>query len=525
MWELRGELDERDRGLLVSRCRAIACLAAVVCVAAATPRYPLQGVRSGANELFGEPVLFVVVDSEPDGDYDDDDVEAALAACVDENPLGGCIIELEAQTYTDVQIEIPAQVTEFRGQGDASVLLGPASPAPGPIILREPRDQGFATKFHDFKVDGNKQNLTSAPTEHNCIRIEDATNATLTDGEVYNVTCESVAHEGFLLDDAPRWSITSNTFRYLGCYDPTGTAEDPWSPGGIDSDLMGCGSWAAGEPDESNQPGRVTNGVGIEIGRNSDDVVITGNVIEYVTKIGIQGIDSSGAAESSYPEGGLVSENTVRWAGSVGIAMVRTTGWTVSSNTIEDTTADWQFGNTGQGIACSFAGRGNLFDGNTTTRTGGPGLDVGCGCGLAIGAAEPHTCNIIVRNNTVTDPCQVFTTNTAAINIQAQSWQTLDPFVDGVEVYDNEVAQSVCPAALWITGYSGMDLTNQGGFYGAGASYGLYVTDGEDLDVYSRQFFGFGSGTGIFVENTVSDCVLTFFPTGAWSTEVDNQCV
>lgn len=467
------------------------------------------------------PDTFVAVDSEPNGIYNDADVEAALAACVSAAPRGGCEIVLEAQTYTDVQIEVPHYVRTFRGHGDDSVLKGPASPSGEAIVLREPRDSGWPTVFRDFKVDGNKQNLTSAPGDHNCIRVEDPTSSQLSGGRIENVTCESVAEEGFFIEDAPNWTIVNNTLRYLGCYDETGTSEDPWTPNGLDADVMRCGAWAAGEADESNQPGRVTNGIGIEVFRNSDNVYISGNLIEYYTKIGIQGIDSDSAAENSYPANGTVKNNTIRW-GQTGIAMVRTNGWTVEGNMITDMDPPWSFGAEGRGITCSFAGRGNVFRSNSISRTGASGLDIGCGCGLGIGATEPHTCGVVADANTIDDACRVYTTNTASVKANAQSWVNLDPFVSGITLSDNVATGSNCTSGVLVVGYS--DVVVSGGAYEGGSTYGLRATDGDGLTVDASVFLGSGTGTGISIESTVSNCTVTGSPSGTWSTVEDNQC-
>lgn len=396
------------------------------------------------------PQVFLAEDSEPDGDFDDADVEAALSACTSAAPQWGCEIVLEDRLYTDVQIEVPPHVRVFRGSGSTSELLGPAEPGDAPIVLREPRDGGWPTVFRDFRIDGNKQNLTAEPGDHNCIEVGDSSASQLRGGSIIRVTCESVAHEGFQIEDAPGWSFMDNTLRYLGCYDgpnADGGALDDWEPNGIDADLMKCGTWGAAASDDDNQPGRKTPGVGIEVQRNSHDAVITGNLVEYYTKIPIQGIDSNVAAESSYPTGGLVRGNTVQW-GLSGIAMVRTNGWTVDANTISDIGAPWQVGNVGAGTSCSFAGRGTRFTGNTITRTQGSGMGVGCDCGATVGGG--FECGVVVTGNTITDACQGDTTYGT---IFADVLGTLGTAV-GITITGNSINSSECPTDLNIDGYS-----------------------------------------------------------------------
>jgi len=57
------------------------------------------------------PVVHAI-DAEPDGDLDEDDLKAALAACY---ALGGCNLVLEEGVYTDVEIKIGAHDTDLDG--------------------------------------------------------------------------------------------------------------------------------------------------------------------------------------------------------------------------------------------------------------------------------------------------------------------------------------------------------------------------------------------------------------------------
>ena len=395
----------------------------------------------GPPTVTHDPVVFAVADSEPDGDFDDADVEAALAACDAAAPRGGCDVQLLTDTtYVDVQVKVGPHVRFFRGGGDGSLIRGPIAPDGEAIIRREPRDGGWPTVFEDFRIDGRKQELTADPGGHNCIEIGDSTSNQLAGGTIQRVTCENVAKEGFQIEDAPGWSFLDNTLRYLGCH-------QNWSPDGIiDPALMDCGPWATGQPDDDNQPGRTTPGIGIEVQRNSDDAVIVGNLVEYFTKIGIQGIDSQIAAEPSYPARGLVRGNTIRW-GLSGVALVRTNDWTVDDNDLFDIGASWQFGNVGAATSCSFAGRRSQFTNNDVRRTSGSGMGIACDCGATVGGG--FGCGVVATGNRIEDACGRDTTFGTFF---ADTLGSLGTAV-GLTATGNTIVSSACPTELNLDGY------------------------------------------------------------------------
>lgn len=428
---------------------AAATLAAfMLAIPAHSAGVSFSGAGHGANQ--DAPTVFRAVDSEPDGDFDDADVEAALTACDSAAPANGCRIELVwGETYTDAQIEVGEHVRYFRGFDEATTLLGPTDANDEPIVLREPRDGGWATRFTHFKVDGQKQNLTAGGAQHNCIEVGDATSNQLAGGYIRKVVCENVTSHGFQIEDAPNWTFADSTIRYIGCYDGPNADGGPladWTPNSIDGGLMECGTWDDAFSDDDTQPGRKWPGIGIEVQRNSHNAVITGNLVEYYTKIAIQGIDSSMADESSYPTNGLVQGNTVQW-GLSGISLVRSNEWTVDANFIYDIGAPWQVGNVGAGTACAFAGRGSQFTNNTIERTNGSGMGVSCDCGATIGGG--FECNVVVTGNSITDACE---TDTTFGTIFANTLGTLGD-ADGITITGNTIVSSSCGTDLNIDGY------------------------------------------------------------------------
>lgn len=460
------------------------------------------------------------VDSEPDGDLDGADLVAAFRRCDRLGKNAGCVVELLPAVYRDVQVKVPPTVYEIRGQGELSILRGPVRPKNAPILLREPRDGGYGTRFRNFTIDGNKQNLLSSPgAHHNCIRVTDKTAQTLSGGLIREITCKNVAGEGIYLEDAPDWKIQNNVITYIGCWDATGTNEVPWRPNEIDARLMSCGLWGQSQPDEFNQPGRVTTGIGIEISRNSHNVEISGNRVRYFTKIGIQGIAGAANAPSLYPRNGRVFSNVVEW-GLTGIAMVRTIGWTVENNLVQDLSPPWMYGNVGKGYACSHGGNGNRFTENIAIRTGGAGFSFGCSCIGPNEGSNRNQCDIVAERNVTLGSCLRMGKRLGALDVKANEWKPGMPYREGVRLTDNVVVDTACEATVMVRGYKDVAITGSESSLDSGSRYGLLIMHTSDVDVDATILRGLGEGVGVMADAHSKKVSISGTPGGMWKKQV-----
>ena len=455
-------------------------------------------------------------DLDEDGDLDGEDLRLAFARCGERPTPGGCVVSLLPATYHDIQLVVPPTVSELRGTGDASTLVGRIRGKVGPILRRRPSERGHATRFVSFRIDGAKQQLAISPgTQHNCIRIGDKTRHRLTGGLIENVTCESVAKIGFFLEDAPGWTIRGNRVRYIGCWDATGTSQVPWRPNGIPAERMGCGAWGRRQPDEFNQPGRITPGIGIEVTRNSHDVDIDSNLVQYFTKIGIQGISSDGAGTGAHPRNGRIANNTVEW-GLTGIALVRTRGWTVSDNVARDLSPAWMYGNVGKGFGCAHDGVGSRWLRNQAIRTGGVGFDIGCSCRPFLQDPGEKTCQLEATANRTTDSCLRIGKALGAIDVQTKPSAPDERRATGVVLSGNEVVRTRCDSAVNLRGFDDVRIGSEVSRLEAGERFGLRARSANDLVVHAPAFRGSGKGVALQIDAADAPARIEGRPTGTW---------
>lgn len=390
--------------------------------------------------------------------FDNDAITSAISACQADDPPGGCAFEFPAGTFADIQVEWPPEARSVSGAGQGvTIIQGPIDPGGEPIFLREPRDGGFATSFYDMTIDGRKQSFPSDATvgnHHNCIQIDDPTTSILKGGEIKRVTCVNVAHEGFFLYQIEDYEIDGNTLRYLGCWDETGSAEDPWEPLGSDAALVRCGDWGAAQ-DDNLQTGRKTNGIGIEIGNFARGNKVRGNLVEVTTKIGIQTVTFLGDVESNYAFGTQIVSNTVRHAAIGGIVNEYGNSTLIQSNTIENAQAPWQSGDTGKGVACSTGGRRTRIIGNSISGTGGAGIDAGCSCGINTDSAD-RSCGVSVTGNTIDDTCAIYTA-TSAIDADAKGWVSPAAEAEGITITGNTITNDGCAQSTTLNGYTDVE--------------------------------------------------------------------
>lgn len=455
-------------------------------------------------------------DLDGDGDLDGGDIRLAFSRCDEDPEPESCVVALLPATYRDVQLVVPPGVSEIRGQGDATILVGRTESPIGPVLHRRPSQSGHATRFVSFRIDGAKQRLSISPgPRHNCIRIGDKTSKTLAGGLIEDITCESVAQEGFFLEDAPGWTIRRNRIRYIGCWDAHGTEQAPWRPNGIPSERMGCGPWGARQPDESNQPGRITTGVGIEITRNSDDVEIDSNLVQYFTKIGIQGISGRAAGPEAYPRDGRIAGNTVEW-GLTGIALVRTRGWTVEDNVARDLAPPWMFGNVGKGYGCAHDGVGSRWLRNRAIRTGGVGFDIGCSCSPTEAGSGPRLCGIEFAANRSTDSCLLFGRGVGALEAQTGAAAPRGFRPSGIVIARSEVVRTRCDSAVKIRGFDDVRIDSASSNFEGGRRFGLHAVDAHRITVRAGSFRGQGAGKALEIEASSLAPRVEGLPSGVW---------
>ena len=365
------------------------------------------------SKLFALPRYY-----QPDG-FTGADIQAKLDEGNFENAFGGAVMELPPGTYTGVEnLTIPTPFFAFYCLGELGdcVLEAPSDiTGSSRTILIEPsagHERGMW--IANLELDGNKDQWTSGGTTfvsgtdaHRGIEINDATLSLISGVVIENVRIHHYASEGIFIEQAIAPVIRHALLEFLGCFDDGGSG---WTPNGVSASDTGCGTWGAAAPDEDNQPGRKTVGVGIEFSNLTVDPLAADFVVRYATKICVQAISGS-ADESVWPLRPRFVRGEVSYCNDTGIAYVRSQSPIGIDNRVRDIQTPWGFGNINQGMSCNRGGRNGFFSGNLIERTGGIGIQAACGCGVSTGTEGE--CNATWVNNTIVQACQLDSSRTA----------------------------------------------------------------------------------------------------------------
>jgi len=406
------------------------------------------------------------------------DIQTAINAAVSADPADGAILELPTGTYTNVEITLAPPIKEVRCAGNArsDCVLQGASYIRGTttIVQVDPVDiYEHGLWIHGFTIDGNKQawipdagcvdsngdgfcdsdgttpvgtlwdpTFAGAQEAHRCLLVDDASVERSKEILIENMHIHSCGSELVRVEYADNTRIENNLLAYAGCFDNTLGGGATWT--GVDLAEVGCGTWADTAPDEQNQPGRKSNGVGVEIGAGSDNAIIKNNIIEYFTKIGVQPI--GGTTEDDYPDNVRIESNVIRWGGSTGIALVNSqTSWVID-NHVSHIDADWGFGNVGKGMSCIAGNRNTVIQGNYFEDLGGTGIDAACGCGLYQTPETPGVCDAIYIDNVVDRPCQQ-QTNYYGITVNSGTLGYSGTPTGRLTLVNNRILNNSCTAA------------------------------------------------------------------------------
>jgi hypothetical protein len=262
-----------------------------------------------------------IVDHEPDGDHDGEDVVAALAEC---SGRRGCVLRALPVVYEDVNVELAHDSYDFsrglvlEGYGSATVFRSrlfserdhdPRLCAPGaippcyqpyPIFSIEPRGTRLdGVRFRNFLIDGRKHEQPDPGTpwnewEHWGIVLRGSTPRSTNGGCVHNVTATELMHGGLGVKGGDDWIVENSTVRDIGCQD----------------DLTPCDALER-TPDYISIPGVQSPGHGILAGPFTNGTVVRNNRVVRTTKYGIGA--TFGASEFHF------HDNVVEVVGGTGI--------------------------------------------------------------------------------------------------------------------------------------------------------------------------------------------------------------
>jgi len=384
---------------------------------------PLQGV----------PVVRAV-DAEPDGDLDNDDLEAALATCYG---LGGCNLVLEDATYAEVELKIgehndynPATEPVYEqlargfalvGQGAGkSILTGKVYPTDekprGTILLDAVPFDGWI--FQGFTLQGRKRDqpaprpgidfglnsgfLTAPPPGYNLPGYNTAPYIPNHNNTpryqkrnllIHDLEIRDYLGSGIAAMHVANPRVMDNVIENIGCHHACEAHPGPGGAWVCDVPFVGlpeqdaetlCGSnlgqagldgWNASFP-TSNVPGTKASGFGIGFFGGIVGGLISGNVIKYATK---QGIELYGPQIACDTDGVTVRGNEVHHS-TTGFASNGSCNSTFIDNLAESSGLPGQ-GYTaalGRGFVCGARGENNRWLANTARFSNSSGYALGC---------------------------------------------------------------------------------------------------------------------------------------------------
>src|SRR5262245_29639704 len=348
-----------------------------------------------------------------------EDVNLALLEC---SRLGGCILQLLAETYTDVAINIQGSNSwtdpphgcqpemshcltapfpnglVIQGHGSRSVLRSPlfsGGEVPYPI-LRLYRRPDIRFRMRNLTLDGDKerQDSLTLPTSAWHHAGFETSNYFVSlprnrSGCIHNVVAQNLLSAGLSFGDVENWVFEYNTVRDIGCH-------DTFTP---------CPGIRDTVPVAPMSNGYRAEGYGIGPGSGSADLIYRGNRLTRITKYSLY---FKGSNDGSYlVDGGVMEDNRITGSGTRGIYVAGLKNGRISNNWVEEGSNFMADGLLHNDEVSAFSGAGRVEDSrfadNQIRNNAGPALSyqaVGSGVGFSnthisggCKLRNPSTCN------------------------------------------------------------------------------------------------------------------------------------
>lgn len=421
------------------------------------------------GQLATSPLLPVVeiVDDEPDGDYDGDDVSAALAVC---SQLRGCVLRALPVTYDDVNVELSqssgydfSRGLVIEGYGSASVFRSRVfsqrdhdpsfCPAGSPSLCYQPSPVisisrgGTArldgVRFRNFQIDGRKREqpdpgISQVSWLQWGITVKSASLTPTDGGCVHNVTARELLTGGFDVRNGNGWIFEYSTAMDLGCQ----------------GDLTPCDT-LRDTPEWASVPGLYADGFGFYSESATIGTVVRHNRIVRAVKYGIAAVFGA--------QGFHFHDNVVEASVGVGIGCNSCRAGVIERNLVSSThyptgrNAAWPDGykgDTSQGINCVGTVDDLSILQNVVISSDGTGIRILC--------SGPQ---LLVQGNAIVGNCRKF----------GSSLQLA--FTEGVQLLGNSVSDPPEGCGVSVSVQGARDVRIEGGSIesGLGTRVGLFM--------------------------------------------------
>lgn len=377
------------------------------------------------------PGVVILDDLNGDGRHTGEDVKIGLALCVP-----GCSLRALARTYEDVEVAIPAGITEpvvIEGAGMGQTVFRSPVPWSRPVFTVSYANP--LVTFRDLTIDGRKaEQVSSFVSTHTQmgIRVANPVAADSGPGIIERVEIKNMLTAGISISGGSGWIVRHSKIHDNGC-----------------STRFPCPSLRAidlGAP--LHDPTWQSVGYGIIV--EASDTTAHDNEIWNINKIGIEAYDSVLVPYSELMSGFHFHHNYVHHVGS-GIGSNGGRGGWIESNTVTFSGA--------YGVFCGGQAGDIVFDDNLISDSNLAGLWVSC-----------WGPNIQVTYNRIGNNCWAIPGGSSGLLIDAG---TQFGGGNGIRIRDNFVDERFCRSASDISYHD--DVQISGNVFQGGSALGTVV--------------------------------------------------
>jgi hypothetical protein len=382
------------------------------------------------------PELVIVDDLNGDGRYTGEDLKIGLARCAP-----GCTLRALARTYDDVEIVIPAQITDaliIEGAGMGQTVFRSPVPWARPVFtVSYPNPH---VTFRDLSIDGRKGDQTSAFVRTRAQTGLEVSNPWAADsgpGIIERIEVRNMLNAGIGIRGGTRWIVRDSIIHDNGCSDrfpcPNLAIIDPRA-------ALGDAKWQS---------------IGYGIVIESSDNAVYENQVWNINKIGIEAYeDPAGVPQGSAPISGFhFHHNHVHHCGG-GIGSNGVSGGLIESNVVRYSGA--------HGVFCGASAGDLVFNDNWISDNDYFGLWVSC-----------WGANITVTNNQIGNNCRKLPGGGSGLQVDAR---TLSEDANGITIQDNFVSEPYCQSASLIAHWNDVEISGNE-FRGGNALGTLFFQD------------------------------------------------
>ncbi len=403
------------------------------------------------------PGVVRIDDLNGDGRYTGEDVKIGLAICVP-----GCTLRALRRTYDDVEVAIPAGMTNgvtIEGAGMGQTVF--RSPVPWVRSVVTVSSPNPLVTFRDLTIDGRKAEQISAfiSTQSQIgIRVANPAAADSGPGIIERVEIKNMLNEGISISGGSGWIVRHNKIHDNGC-----------------SNRFPCPSLRLVDLG-AHLHDPTWQSVGFGIIFESSDNTAHDNEIWNINKIGIEAFDSVLLPYSELMSGFHIHHNHVHHVGS-GIGSNGGRSGRIENNTVTHTS--------GYGVFCGGQAGDLVFNNNLIVDNNFAGLWVSC-----------WGPNITVTNNRIGNNCQTIPGGSSGLHIDAG---TQFGGGNGLTIQDNTVDEPFCRSASEISYRD--DVQISGNVFRGGSALGTVILH-DVTDVVMSDTYIDGEGrvpAGIFL--------------------------